>query len=107
MRTLLIAVASALVLSTGHTVPAAASDGGDCGWYAFAGAFQNRGNARRRANRVGGEVRDLDSSDSPNAGKGFWVVAYPAVDRRDALRAVRRYKRNGVSGAYAKTLCFY
>lgn len=109
-KLLMIALAATAIgaadVSTNST-QAFASDGGDCGWWAFAGAFKNRGSARSRARKVGGQVLDLDDSDSPNAGKGFWVVAYAATNRRDAQRAVRRYKRRGVSGAYAKTLCFY
>ena len=110
MRPIILAAAAAVALTAGSFTPAApayASDGGDCGLWVFAGAFKSRNSARKRANRVGGQVMDLDSSDSPNAGKGFWVVAYAANSRADARRAVARYKRRGVSGAYAKNLCFY
>lgn len=80
---------------------------GNCGYWAFAGAFQSRRSADRRARQVGGAVYDLDQSDSPNAGKGFWVVAYGPGPRNWANQRKRDFQRNGVRGAYVAARCIW
>lgn len=79
-----------------------------CGYYAFAGAFSTYRRAERRANRVGGNVWGLDASDSPNAGRGLWVVAKgPTSSRGRANRWRWQYRDRGVRGAYVAYRCFY
>jgi hypothetical protein len=80
-----------------------------CGWFAFAGAYSSKSAARREARKIDLEYYDLDESDSPNAGEGFWVVAAGPYDTaREARREARRLNREeDVDGAYAKELCFY
>ncbi len=77
-----------------------------CGYWAFGGAFQVRRNAIRRARRVRAHVFDLDRSDSPNAGKGYWVVTQGPDSRSWARRKARKWRRMGVPGAYAARRCF-
>lgn len=99
--------ASAMLGSLMSVTPAQAGDE-FCGYWAFAGAFQNYSNAVRRANNYGGNVLDLDRSNSPNAGKGYHVVAKgPYQSKHRANRAARNYRSYGVSGAYAAHRCFY
>lgn len=78
-----------------------------CGDYAFAGAFSNRSLAVRQASRHGGQVYDLDQSDSANAGRGLWVVARAASSPRQAAAFARQYRQQGVRGAYSGFRCFY
>lgn len=105
LKSLLIATTFAgAVFSSAQT--AQASDG-NCGWWAFAGAFQSRSAARRQANRVGGQVYDLDQSDSPNAGKGFWVVAHGPGGRNWANQKKRQFRNRGVGGAYIASRCIW
>lgn len=77
-----------------------------CGSWAFGGAFKNYNSAVRRANRLGGNVLDLDKSDSPNAGKGFWVVGKGPGSAAQARRWARNWKNRGISGAYSSYRCF-
>ncbi|MEM8750865.1 MAG: hypothetical protein AAGF28_11215 [Pseudomonadota bacterium] len=101
-------LAATVALSTiAFTAPMASAQSGPCGFYAFAGAFQNYNNAIRRARNVGGNVWDLDASDSPNAGKGFFVVAQGPGSRSQAQRWARQYRSYGVSGAYVARRCMY
>ena len=108
MQTLKTIIAAAVVATSFSAIaPAQASDE-FCGYWAFAGAYQNYNNARRQANRFGGDVLDLDRSNSPNAGQGFHVVAKgPYNSRSRANRRAREYRRDGVRGAYAAHRCFY
>ena len=85
---------------------ALASDG-VCGHYAFAGAFSTRNAARKQARRVGGQVFDLDASDSPNAGKGLWVVGTGPGPRSWASKQARKFRDRGVRGAYVAARCMY
>ena len=78
-----------------------------CGYYAFAGAFGNYRAARRRANRLGAQVLELDNSDSPNAGSGLVVVGSGPMSRRAAERRASQFRREGVGDAYAGYRCFY
>lgn len=93
-------------LLAGATFSTAASAQG-CGWYAFAGAYQSYGRAQRQANRVGGYVVNVDNSNSPNAGRGFYAVASGPTSRSGANGARRRFQRNGVGSAYVANRCFY
>ena len=100
-----IAILSA-ALAAGSLFSTAASAQG-CGWYAFAGAYQSYGRAQRQANRVGGYVVNVDNSNSPNAGRGFFAVAAGPTSRSGANSARRRFQRNGVGSAYVANRCFY
>ena len=102
-----IIVAAIFATSLSQVAPAKASDE-ICGYWAFAGAFQNYHNAKARAIEYGGTVLDLDRSNSPNAGQGFHVVAKgPFASKTTAKRRARDYRHNGVNGAYASHRCFY
>lgn len=102
-----ILAATAIIGSLATVTPSQAGDE-FCGYWAFAGAFQSYRNAQRRANNYGGNVLDLDRSNSPNAGKGYHVVAKgPFNSKRRANRSARNYRADGVSGAYAAHRCFY
>lgn len=85
--------------------PSFAAD--SCGYFAFAGAFGSFNEADRRANAVGGAAWGLDSSDSPNAGRGLWVVAIGPGSRGDADRWREEYRSRGVRDAYVGYRCFY
>ncbi|MCB8836056.1 SPOR domain-containing protein [Aurantimonas sp. VKM B-3413] len=78
-----------------------------CGYYAFAGAFGNHRAARRRANRLGAQVLELDNSDSPSAGSGLVVVGSGPMSRRAAERRASQFRREGIGDAYAGYRCFY
>lgn len=102
-------IAGALVcasFSMGQTNVAQASDG-NCGYYAFAGAFQNYRSAQRKARRIGAVAMDLDQSDSPNAGKGYWVVAVGPGPRRWAKRQERKLRRRGAGDTYVAARCIW
>lgn len=101
LSTALLAGATMAALAV---TPAAAQG---CGWYAFAGAYQSYGRAQRQANRVGGYVVNVDNSNSPNAGRGFFAVAAGPTSRSGANNARRRFQRNGVGSAYVANRCFY
>ncbi|MEN3793198.1 hypothetical protein [Fulvimarina sp. MAC3] len=62
-------VAAALVSTAFFATSSQAAD--SCGYFAFAGAFSSFSAADNRASRIGGSAWGLDSSDSPNAAKGF------------------------------------
>lgn len=108
MRKLVLVLAVA-AMAAGSAPPAAVAQEELCGWFAFAGAYSSRSAARREARRLDMDFYDLDESDSPNAGEGFWVVASGPYDRaRQARREARRLAREeGVDGAYAKEICFF
>ncbi|MDD9909002.1 MAG: hypothetical protein OXR62_04845 [Ahrensia sp.] len=90
----------------GFTTPTAiAAD--SCGYFAFAGAYSTFNRADRQASRVGGAAWGLDSSNSPNAGKGLWVVAKGPGSRTQANNWRRQYRNKGVKGAYVAKRCFY
>ena len=105
----LTAAALALGLSATTGAPARAGDGyGDCGYFVFAGAYQNYRNAARQADRWSGTIHDLDRSDSPNAGRGFYVVTLGQWhSKRRAKSVAWNARHNGVDGAYAAYRCFY
>lgn len=100
----LVAMTTALMMS--GPISAQASDG-VCGFYAFGGAYKSRANANRQARRIGGQVFDLDASDSPNAGKGFWVVGAGPGNRSWADRRRRDFRARGARGAYVAARCMY
>ena len=102
-KTIAMAAAFGLLLTSGATTAHASG----CGWYAIGGAFQNRNSAYNQAGNLDASVYDLDDSDSPNAGKGFYVVALGPVRKRQANRYRREFRQNGVRGAYVKQMCFY
>ena len=104
MKKLLPAAIALAALSFGAAAPASAAD--SCGYFAFAGAYNSFGQANRRANRIGGAAWGLDSSNSPNAGKGLWVVAKGPGSRRQAKRWQRQYRNQGVK-SYVANRCFY
>ncbi len=85
--------------------PTRAAD--SCGYFAFAGAFNSFNKADRKASRIGGNAWGLDSSDSPNAGKGLWVVAKGPGSKPQANQWRRQYVRKGVRDAYVARRCFF
>lgn len=97
--------AAALAAVMAADVTAAHASG--CGWYAIGGAFQSRNSAYNQAGDLDASVYDLDDSDSPNAGKGFYVVALGPVRRSQANEYRRQFRQNGVRSAYVKKMCFY
>ena len=106
LRTMFTAAFVATVLS-GITAVRASDGGGDsCGWFAFAGSFQNARLARRQANRLSAWTWDVDASNSANAGEGWWAVGVGPTSRAQAKRERRRLQRRGVNSYVAKR-CFY
>ncbi|MBO0903188.1 SPOR domain-containing protein [Jiella sonneratiae] len=97
-----IAAAVALVATTGSLAHASG-----CGWYAIGGAFQSRNAAYNHAGDLDASVYNLDDSNSPNAGKGFYAVAIGPVSKRQANQYRRQFQSNGVKSAYVKNMCFY
>ncbi|MER0239789.1 SPOR domain-containing protein [Fulvimarina sp. MAC8] len=97
--------AAALGSAAFVATPSHAAD--SCGYFAFAGAFSSFNAANRRANQVGGSAWGLDSSDSPNAGRGMWVVAIGPGSRGDANRWRNQYRSRGIGDAYVAYRCFY
>lgn len=100
-----IFAATILGASLVATTPTFAAD--SCGYFAFAGAFSTYNRAQRQANRVGGNVWSLDHSNSPNAGRGLWVVARGPGSSSRARSWARTYRNRGVGGAYVANRCFY
>jgi hypothetical protein len=105
-KTLIAAAFATAAASFGSSHVAQASDG-SCGYFAFAGAFQNYRSAQRKARRIGAVAMDLDQSDSPNAGKGYWVVAVGPGSRSWAKREQRRLRRNGAGSTYVASRCIW
>ncbi|MDY8108112.1 hypothetical protein U0C82_02975 [Fulvimarina sp. 2208YS6-2-32] len=100
------ALAAALfVLSAFAATPSAAAD--SCGFFAIAGAFPSFPGADRRSDEIGGSAWGLDSSDSPNAGRGLWVVAEGPGSRAQAEGWARDYRAKGVGDAYVTRRCFF
>ncbi len=97
-----IAVFAATAIAT-----PSASAADSCGYFAFAGAFGTFNKADRKAAQIGGNAWGLDSSDSPNAGKGLWVVAKGPGSRPQANQWRREYVRRGVRDAYVSRRCFF
>ena len=106
MKRIFAVIIMVLTYSVFQASPVRASDG-VCGFYAFAGAFSTRRAAQRQANRVGGQVFDLDASDSPNAGKGLWVVGAGPGSKYWANQRKRDFRRNGARSAYVASRCMY
>jgi hypothetical protein len=79
-----------------------------CGYWAFGGAFQSFAAANRQARqaRNNAGVFDLDDSNSPNAGKGFYVVAVGVGSKSDANVWKREFERRGITSYVAKR-CLY
>jgi len=98
---------STVAAATSVSVQTASASDGNCGYWAFGGAFQSRRSADRRARQVGGQVYDLDQSDSPNAGKGFWVVAAGPGPRGWANQRRREMRSRGARGAYVAARCIW
>ncbi len=105
MKKLVLATTVLFGLALGASTSASAAD--SCGYFAFAGAFKSFAAANRQANRVGGAAWGLDSSNSPNAGKGLWVVALGPGSRSQANRWRNQYKARGVRSAYVANRCFF
>lgn len=78
-----------------------------CGWYALGGAFQNLNLAYNHAGDLDASVYDLDQSNSPNAGKGYYAVALKGGSKWRAREYRNEFRRNGVRSAYIKNMCFY
>lgn len=107
MPTLKTIIAAAIAATTlTNAAPALAGDA-ICGTYVFAGAYQVKSNAHRQANHVGGTVLDLDRSNSPNAGKGYWVVAQGPLKPYAARQVRNQWQNWGVHDAYTAKRCFY
>jgi len=105
IKTIIAAAIAATTLTS--AAPAFASDA-ICGTYVFAGAYQVKSNAYVQANRVGATVLDLDRSNSPNAGKGYWVVAEGPLRPSAARQLAHQWRNwNGVHDAYTAHRCFY
>ncbi len=96
-----------LVAATFMSMSAGAAQASGCGWYALGGAFQNLNSAYNRAGNLDASVFDLDQSNSPNAGKGYYAVALGPVSKRQARGYRSEFRSNGVRGAYIKKMCFY
>jgi len=103
-KTIIAAAIAATTLTS--AAPALAGDA-VCGTYVFAGAYQVKSNANVQANRVGGTVLDLDRSNSPNAGQGYWVVAQGPLNPNAARNLAYQWQNWGVHDAYAAQRCFY
>lgn len=104
------AIAGAVTAALISTMPGVVvADDELCGWFAFAGAYSSKSTARREARDLDLDYYDLDESDSPNAGEGFWVVASgPFTTGRKARNEAKRLRvEEDVEGAYAKQICFY
>ena len=56
---------------------------------------------------MGGRVFDVDASNSPNAGQGWYAVGFGPTNRASANSARRDYRASGVRGAYVANRCFY
>lgn len=106
MKKLMTTAAAALMFTAIAQIPSASAGDQICGTWAFGGAFQNYNNAIRQANKIGANVLDLDRSNSPNAGKGYWVVAKGPYSRSYARSVARNWRSWGVRGAYAANRCF-
>ncbi|MFD0915523.1 SPOR domain-containing protein [Pseudahrensia aquimaris] len=102
-KTTLLAGAVAIMAASANQAHAQAA----CGWYAFAMATKSERAAVRMANRVGGRVFDVDASNSPNAGQGWWTVARGPSSKSRANRARRDLRARGARGAYIGHRCFY
>ena len=100
-------IVAAAVLAGIVTADMSTAHASGCGWYAIGGAFKSRNSAYNQAGDLDASVYDLDDSDSPNAGKGFYVVALGPVRRSQANEYRRQFRRGGVRSAYVKKMCFY
>ncbi len=100
-------VGAAAVLAVALAADVSPAEASGCGWYAIGGAFKSRNSAYNQAGNLDASVYDLDDSDSPNAGKGFYVVALGPVRRSQANRYRQEFRQNGVASAYVKKMCFY
>lgn len=117
LRTLFTALplpfALALTLGLGAgAAPATAGDGpgraSECAYFVFAGAYRSYRRAASQAAWTGGEVRDLDASNSPNAGRGFYVITRgQSRDRAIAERLLRRHRHELPRDAYVAHRCFH
>lgn len=76
-----------------------------CGYWAFAGAFQNSNSAYRKQRRVGGAVWNLAGSDSPNAHLDLYVIAQGPSTRGQANIWKRQFRARGVHDAYVARRC--
>ena len=100
-------IGAAAVLAVVIAADASPANASGCGWYAIGGAFKSRNSAYNQAGDLDASVFDLDESDSPNAGRGFYVVALGPVRRSQANEYRRQFRQNGVKSAYVKNMCFY
>ena len=100
-------IIAALAAAATLSISAGSAQASGCGYYALGGAFHNLNSAYNRAGNIDASVYDLDRSNSPNAGKGYYAVALGPVSRWRAKDYRRQFKRNGVRGAYVKRMCFY
>ena len=108
MRTIVLTAVLASAMTVAFTpIPAAQASDGVCGWYAFAMATKNRRAANKAARKYGGQVYDVDESDSPNAGQGWWTVARGPGSKRWANQRRNEYRSRGASGAYVASRCMY
>ncbi|MEL6946927.1 MAG: hypothetical protein AAFO73_04765 [Pseudomonadota bacterium] len=102
-----LAAAALAAVTLANAAPAEAGGHSQCGYYAFGGAYQNYSNAKAQAVRLGAAIRDLDRSNSPNAGQGYWVVSYGPVNRWAAKSAANNWRWQGVHDAYVAKRCFF
>lgn len=100
-----VLAAGVLAVSVGALQPAKAAD--SCGWYAFAMATKSINSARSAANRFGGNVWDVDASNSANAGQGWYTVAKGPGSKSSARRWRNQYRARGARKAYIGNRCFY
>ena len=102
LRTITIATvaAAAVCLSTPATAGSQV-----CGWYAFAGAYSKPAQARKEARELGAMALDLRTSNSPNNHKRLWVVAEGPLDKGEAKRLAKKWKKK-VGAGYIANRCF-
>lgn len=100
-----VIAAGAFAVATSAIQPAKAAD--SCGWFAFAMATKSSSAAHRAASRFGGNVWNVDYSNSPNAGQGWYTVALGPGSKSSARKWRNRYKSRGARRAYIGNRCFY
>ena len=79
-----------------------------CGYWAFAGAFQNPGNAHRRAIATAVQFSILTAPTAQTQDRDITLLPKVRISSKSrANRRAREYRQDGVRGAYAAHRCFY
>lgn len=103
--TFIVAAVAVSALAYSTSLSQAEGTGQSCGYWAFAGAFQNSNAAFRKQSRVGGSVWNLAGSDSPNAHLELFVIAQGPSTRSQANIWKRQFQARGVHDAYVARRC--